>query len=50
MTGLSGIQWFVAPRSGSKKVTGMLVSVLLKGKFWTVKLPKEGRSLVSDSY
>lgn len=49
MTGLSGIQWFVAPRSRSEKVTGMLVSVLLKGKFWTVKLPKEGRSLVSGS-
>lgn len=47
MNGLSGIQWFVAPRSGSKKVTGMLVSVLLKGKFWTMKLPEEGRSLGS---
>lgn len=47
MNGLSGIQWFVAPKSGFKKVTGMLVSVLLKGKLWTVKLPKKGSSLGS---
>ena len=47
MNGISGIQWFVAPKSGSKKVTGMLISVLLKGKLWTVKLPEDGRSLGS---